>query len=244
MKYYAGAIRKAGIKACNADGIMIKAMRCGKNEMVIMAYCSAEKNYKMLNGKLNIWDIKRYEHYASESNRVIRMLEEACIEELCDGDGFMDFAEKIKELCEEEFSVGRKRNNLTLTVFITFGRHFFIIGNGYIEFIKVMKDKVFREQVCNNSEGGSYDARANKLRSFGRCNKFEVHSEMLDEAQTFLFSSRSFTDKLSNDEILKSLCPQMQNYEGDMFGALENLAENLSVREEDRPYSASALCIR
>ena len=157
---------------------------------------------------------------AKLSNHIIRTLEE-----IFEGEEPFDFYDRCKELFyDKRLSV---KNKLSIMCFR--GADYFILSNsgGHIAKIGV-RDK----KIIDKPQDGYFYKEAFGLK--GR----------LTEGSTILISTDSYSERLSDREIIGNLSPQMCVDSEYMEYALGFMSRSVIGKGEERPRSAAALCIR
>ncbi len=159
---------------------------------------------------------------------VIRKTEEVFGKSIYQGKPVSVLARDIYDLYSGKLSGKRRMKQTLVNVFITFGNVYFSIGNTDDGVISITSRNVEAMKPIVKDESGG----------------FFMKSGTLKEEQTILMCSKTFAERLSKDELIKALCPQMQDEEDNLDEAVTSIANNIRGKGERRSLSAAALTIR
>jgi hypothetical protein len=136
---------------------------------------------------------------------------------------------ELFDSCRELFFDRRLSSKNKLGIICFCGADYFIVSNfgGHI-----MKISVREKEILDGPRDGYFYKEAFCLK--GR----------LTEGCTILLSTASYSERLSDRELIGNLCPQMCVDSKYIEFALDFMSRSVLGKGEERPRSAAALCIR
>ncbi|WP_026496429.1 hypothetical protein [Butyrivibrio sp. WCD3002] len=136
---------------------------------------------------------------------------------------------ELFDSCRELFFDRRLSSNNRLGIICFRGADYFIVSN-YVGHI--LKIGVRGKEILDNPRDGYFYREAFCLKG------------SLMEGCTILLSTDSYSERLSDRELIGNLCPQMCVDSKYMEYALDFMSRSVLGKGEERPRSAAALCIR